>query len=427
MNNTQNEKINQVTDTTIVVGIDIGSETHYARAFNWRRLELSKKVLKFRNDGEGFGELFDWIRNLQGKHSLDKIIIGAEPTGHYWYNLAAHIQEQGIDLVFVNPYHVKQTKELDDNNQKKTDRKDPKTIAKLVLDGRYSYPYVPEGVYAELRTMVGSRFRISKELNAAKNRIQRWLKIYFPEHRKVFGQFTAVSSMMILKAAPLPKDIIELGADGINQIWRDEKLRAVGIKRAKTLLQAAEDSVGCEGGIGAKQELRFLMEDFEMKTLQYEQTMEIIEKLLEEIPHTEKLLAIKGVGVTSVAGFIAEVGDIGRFQSPKQIQKLAGLALKENSSGKHKGETTISKRGRSRLRAVLFQAVMPLIGKNAEFKSIHEYYTTRDKNPLKKKQSAIAVSCKLIRIFHVILTKGVEYDADKLVTDIVRPEELQAA
>ncbi len=233
--------------------------------------------------------------------------------------------------------------------------------------------------------------------------------------------------MMILKVAPLPKDVIELGADGINQIWRDEKLRPVGIKRAKTLLQVAEDSVGCEGGIGAKQELKFLLEDFEMKTLQYEQTMEIIEKLLEEIPHTEKLLAIKGVGVTSVAGFIAEVGDIGRFQSTKQIQKLAGLALKENSSGKHKSETTISKRGRSRLRAVLFQAVMPLIGKNTEFKSIHEYYTTRDKNPLKKKQSAVAVSCKLIRIFHVILTKGVEYDADKLITDIVRPEELQAA
>lgn len=156
MNNTQNDKINQVTDTTIVVGIDIGSKTHYARVFNWRRLELSKKVLKFRNDSEGFG--FDWIRNLQAMNSMDKVIIGAEPIGHYWYNLAAHIQEQGIDLVFVNPYHVKQTKELDDNNQKKTERKDSKTIAKLVLDGRYSYPYVLEGVYAELRTMVSSRF-----------------------------------------------------------------------------------------------------------------------------------------------------------------------------------------------------------------------------------------------------------------------------
>lgn len=36
---TQNQKIEQVTDETLVVGIDIGSETHYARAFNWRGIE----------------------------------------------------------------------------------------------------------------------------------------------------------------------------------------------------------------------------------------------------------------------------------------------------------------------------------------------------------------------------------------------------
>ena len=36
MNYTQNEKIEQVTDTTMVVGIDIGSQTHYARAFDNR-------------------------------------------------------------------------------------------------------------------------------------------------------------------------------------------------------------------------------------------------------------------------------------------------------------------------------------------------------------------------------------------------------
>ncbi len=45
----------------------------------------------------------------------------------------------------------------------------------------------------------------------------------------------------------------------------------------------------------------------------------------------------------TVAGFLAEVGDVRRFESPRQIQKLAGLSLRENSSGKHKGQTTISK------------------------------------------------------------------------------------
>lgn len=57
------------------------------------------------------------------------------------------------------------------------------------------------------------------------------------------------------------------------------------------------------------------------------------------------MVKIKGVGLITAAGFIAEVGDISRFEHPRQIQKLAGLNLKENSSGKHKGKSSISKRG----------------------------------------------------------------------------------
>ena len=50
MNYTQNDKIEQVTDTTLVVGVDIGSQTHYARAFDNRGRELCRKVFTFRND-----------------------------------------------------------------------------------------------------------------------------------------------------------------------------------------------------------------------------------------------------------------------------------------------------------------------------------------------------------------------------------------
>jgi len=82
---------------------------------------------------------------------------------------------------FENPYHVKQTKELDDNSPTKNDRKDPKTIAKLVSEGRYAFPYMREGIYADLRQAVSSRDRIVKELDALTIRIQRWLQIYFPE------------------------------------------------------------------------------------------------------------------------------------------------------------------------------------------------------------------------------------------------------
>ena len=59
------EKIEQVTDTTMVVGIDIGSQTHYARAFDNRGRELTKRVFSFKNDIEGFNSFYLWTETLR--------------------------------------------------------------------------------------------------------------------------------------------------------------------------------------------------------------------------------------------------------------------------------------------------------------------------------------------------------------------------
>lgn len=133
MNYKQNEKINQVKESTLVVGIDIGSTTQYARAFDWRGIELGK-VFPFSNSREGFESFKAWMQHLQDKYKKLDAIVGIEPTGHYWFDLGAYLEDEGILLVMVNPYAVKQTKELDDNSQSKNDRKDPKVIAKLVTE-----------------------------------------------------------------------------------------------------------------------------------------------------------------------------------------------------------------------------------------------------------------------------------------------------
>ncbi len=74
----------------------------------------------------------------------------------------------------------------------------------------------------------------------------------------------------------------------------------------------------------------------------------------------------------------------------------------------------------------LYEAAISLVGKNAEFRAIHGYYRTRKENPLKKMQSVVAVACKVIRVFYTILTKGVDYDAARLLGDIKHPQ-MQAA
>lgn len=68
--------------------------------------------------------------------------------------------------------------------------------------------------------------------------------------------------------------------------------------------------------------------------------------------------------------------------------------------------------------------VMLMVAKNAEFKVLHQYFTKRSQNPLKKKQSIVALCGKLIRVLHTLGTKQVRYDANDVLGP-VREAQLQ--
>jgi transposase len=427
MKYTQNFKISQVTENTLVIGVDIAKSKHYARAFDWRGMELSK-VVSFRTDKRGFRRFQEWAEEIASETGKDKIIVGMEPTGHYWFTFAAEINRIGMMVVQVNPYHVKKAKELDDNTPSKSDRKDPKTIAMLVKDGRYQIPYFPTGTYAEIRKAYEIRENQLSKLWAVKNRVQRWFDIYFPEFTQVFRSWEGKTALVTLEKFPTPQQVLEVGDEYALSIWREDVKRGVGIKKAQALVEAAENTIGIKEGLKmAEHEMQCILEEYKLLRSILDKTEENLEEMIISVPGIDKALSIKGIGIITVAGFIAEVGDITRFSHPKQIQKLAGLNLRENSSGDHQGQTTISKRGRRRLRALLFRAILPVVAKNNEFKELHKYYTTRAINPLKKKQSLIVLCGKLIRVFYALMTMDVEYSPEKMLGDIKRPQGMTKA
>ncbi len=141
----KNAKLTFISDEMLIVGCDIGSETHYIRAIDTRGRELSRGAFEFSNSSEGFASAKEWVLNLAAENDKKQIVLGLEPTGHYWFALAAWMVSNGISVVQVNPYAVKQNKEIEDNSQLKDDRKDPKIIANLVKDGNYGMPYLPGG------------------------------------------------------------------------------------------------------------------------------------------------------------------------------------------------------------------------------------------------------------------------------------------
>ncbi|MCR5007446.1 MAG: IS110 family transposase [Oribacterium sp.] len=422
MNLTQNDRLNQVTADTLVVGVDIGSQDHFARAFDWRGFEFSKRAFRFSNTSVGFLSFIRWLYELQSKTDTKKVIVGCEPTGCYWLTFQKFLKDHGVLLVTVNPYSVKKCKELDDNSPEKSDLKDPKTIAGLVKDGRFSTSYLPSGVYAEIREASVCRDMIMKQHVRLANQIQGWLQKYFPEYFECYKDWNSASGLMVLKNAPLPQDIIKLGAGGINQIWREAKVRAAGIKRATTLVEAAQNSVGLEGGEAARLEIWILVNDYISKAEQLDRLDAYLNEKIMEVPNVEKLLAIKGVGLSTVIGFIAEVGDIGRFTDPRQVQKLAGLEITKISSGKRKGQPGISKRGRRKLRRTMYESARSLINWNPAFLDVFLYYRNREHRPLGSMQAKIAVACKAIRVFFVIMQTGCDFDEERFRKDILRPE-----
>lgn len=415
MNHKQNQRIMQLDNETLIVGVDIAKEVHVARSQDFRGIEVSKPF-SFSNKAKGFQQLLIWIRQTACQHGKSQIICGMEPTGHYWLPLAQFLRKKGIRVVLVNPMHVKKSKELDDNSPTKNDFKDARVIARLIQDGRFAEPNLPEGVYAELRTGINLRERLTDTASSLNGRIHNWLDRFFPEFFTVFSDWDKKAALLTLKHFPLPQDILALGPERVISIWREKGMKRVSAKRAHLLVEAATESVGLtEGQNMAKQELRLLLQQYDLICQQLDELMNQIEQLLTAIPAAAPMMSIPGVGLATVAGFLSEVGDLSRFSHPRQIRKLAGLNLKENSSGKHKGKTTITKRGRPRLRALLFKCVLVMISKNQEFKKLHQEYVNRAQSPLTKKQSLIALCCKLIRIFFGVGRRKVSYDPQRVI------------
>lgn len=74
MNFTQNNRLSQVTADTLVVGVDIGSQDHYARGFDWRGFEFSKRAFKFNNTREGFLTFLRWLDELKKKAEKKRLL-----------------------------------------------------------------------------------------------------------------------------------------------------------------------------------------------------------------------------------------------------------------------------------------------------------------------------------------------------------------
>ena len=418
MNNKRNQKINQITEDTLVIGVDIAKKMHYACALDDRGRELQLPV-GIHQSLKGFENFRKQVDQWLDDHKKSHVLIGFEPTGHYWKNFAAFLREVDLTFVIVNPMHVKRSKEFDDNLQTKNDQKDARVIGKLMVGGNFTYPRIPEDVEAELRNGSAMRWKLKEEHTRLQNQMTGWLDRYFPEFKteiKNFGQLACA----ILKYTPLPQDLIHQEVEELAWHYKEKAdVRAPAKKTIRGMKRLAEGSIGLTEGIEmARFEIATLVDQFLLVERRLEEINNRLEELAIQLDEFEYLVSIPGIGKNTVIDLIAETGSLKQYKHPRQLLKLAGLTLREDSSGEHEGQKKISKRGRKRLRNLLYRAILPLLQNNRVFQELYQYYTTRSGNPLKHKEATVVLSGKLLKIFFGLSTHQVSFSEDRMRQDL---------
>ena len=170
------------------------------------------------------------------------------------------------------------------------------------------------------------------------------------------------------------------------------------------MIDLARDTVGIKEGVaGIVLDIQHILVQLEAVNAFIEEIETEMEKALDRIPYSARILSIKGLGVVTVAGLIGEVGDFSKFRTQSEIMKLAGLDLYEISSGKRKGQRRISKRGRSLLRKILYNAAVGTIRKNG---IMCDYYASLIGRGMERTSALIVIAKKLLRIIHAMLRDG---------------------
>ena len=383
----------------LIVTADIGKDHHFGY---WRCPDGSDvKPFCVPNNGAGFGDFWERVSWAQKLHNLEGIIFGFESTGPYGEPLAHFMRARGAELVQVNPLHTKRFKEVTDNSPNKTDQKDPKVIADIIAMGRFLTVVIPEGPAAELRRLSQARERSTRRHTALANQIQCLMASIFPEFLQVMKGIKSTSAQYLLKHYPTPQEIVAYGLPELTRTLRKVSRGKLGADRAEALYEAAKSTVGVAEGQASMvleiQELLALMEASQRFTENLE--LEMI-KYLAQIPYSNTLLSLKGIGDVTAAGLIGEVGDFQKFRTMGEVMKLAGLDLFEVSSGRHKGQRHISKRGRPLLRKLLYFAALNTVKKGG---AMHQWYRSACDRGMPKPKALVAVSRKLLGILFALV------------------------
>jgi transposase len=288
---------------TLYVGMDVHKDSI---AVAYVAQDHGAEVIYLGTIGTRHGDIDQLVRKMQSKANRLVFVYEAGPCGYWLYR---YLVRKGYDCWVVAPSLIPKKA----GDRVKTDRRDAVQLARLARSGDLTPVYVPTVEDEAIRDLTRAREDTLSDLKAAKFR---------------------------LKAFLLRHDIRYTG----RATWGPAHLRWLSEVVCATPAQ------------------QLVFQEYVRAVNEHTERLQRLEQELHEqvsawrlYPVVEALQALRGVQFTVAVTTVAELGDLTRFDTPRELMKFLGLIPSEYSTGERRRQGSITKAGNTHARRALVE------------------------------------------------------------------------
>ena len=348
----------------VYVGLDVHKDTiTVAVAFPGRSKAEPRGMMA--NDKKTLRKLVKRMRNYG-----DRLLFCYE-AGPCGYGIYRWIKEWGHDCQVVAPSLIPRKP----GQRVKTDRRDAGNLAELLRNGDLTAVWVPDEEQEAIRDLTRAR----EDMKKIERQLKQKLSAFLLRHQKKYR-------------------------DGKSK-WTQRYYRWL----SEVKLESRVDQIVFEEYVDA-------VKQAEVRVASLEEEMRNALTSWSLSPVVESLMSLRGVNLLTAMSVMAELGDISRFDSPRELMSFVGLVPSEHSSGQRRHLGAITKTGNSRVRRLLVESAW-----SYRFPARRSLHLEKKAEKATKEAKAIAWKAqkRLCRRYHVLLNAGKN---QKVVTTAIARE-----
>ena len=400
-----------------IVSIDISKGKSDYQAFKEMNVKYTGSR-SIKHTKEGFDEIVNLVREMEKKLETEVCVV-YEATGVYHRVLKKVLEDNNIKQFIINPLLSAKTRKNDSLRSPKTDKLDPKSIAKTYYSYSLHNSHKPETIYHELRELSRYYEDILVHLRKDKVAFRAQLDVVFPGYDTLYDDLYGPVALAVIEKYLHPEMLQKKKINTVSKVIQSktchrqamsDTMADKAIEYSKTIYS------GCD-----KDDIEVLILQRFIKKLkedmaEAERTIGEMIKLAQELPDFSIIKSIPGIGDNLAARIIAELGDMTRFKKKNELVAFAGLDPRINESGQNDGDHMhITKKGNKRLRCLLYLAVTCSIRLKRDDNSIKDFYIKKKQqsNPMCSKAAKTACASKLVRIIYSMCKTGELYQYNK--------------